>query len=207
MLQFESGPSDHLLIQNHLGLPATEEEANELKLLTKRRIFHAQRKAKNPGNSSLTRLKLQKQPSVLIPMLKMRRKRKTVGTFQVDVRYLHPPAWLRRKFGCSRVHLWQCKTPGVWMLFCALRSPWIFDSHWITVSYYEKSTVGDYYTVYDPPLYVEKYTKRECILTKLSHPTPKGTRTISIRELSMTRFSVTELSAAIIAMHRNNSCN
>ena len=67
------------------------------------------------------------------------------------------------------------------------------ESPTVTVCYYEKSTVGDYFTVYDPP-YIEKGTSRERILSKLSHPTPKGTRTI--RELSMMKFSESEMKEA-----------
>ena len=47
------------------------------------------------------------------------------------------------------------------------------ESPTVTVSYYEKSTVGDYFTVYDPP-YIEKGTTRERILCKLSHPIPNS---------------------------------
>ena len=47
------------------------------------------------------------------------------------------------------------------------------ESPTVTVSYYEKSTVGDYFTIYDHP-YIEKSTGRDCILMKLSHPLLKG---------------------------------
>ena len=46
MLEFESGSSGHLFIQKHLGLPATVDQELQLKSSVKRRIFHAQKKAK-----------------------------------------------------------------------------------------------------------------------------------------------------------------
>ena len=74
------------------------------------------------------------------------------------------------------------------------------ESPTVTVSYYEKSTVGDYFTIYDHP-YIEKSTGRDRILMKLSHPTPKGIRTV--RELSMLKFMEAELDAARV-VYRNN---
>ena len=45
MLEFESGPSGHLYIQKHLGLPVTVDQEHQLQSSLKRMIFHAEKKA------------------------------------------------------------------------------------------------------------------------------------------------------------------
>ena len=73
------------------------------------------------------------------------------------------------------------------------------ESPTVTVSYNEKYTVGDYFTIHPP--HIEKSTGRDRILMKLSHPTPKGIRTV--RELSMLKLMGTGLDASRV-FYRNN---
>ena len=66
------------------------------------------------------------------------------------------------------------------------------ESQIVSVSYYEQSNIGEFYTPYYPPY--EEQAVRSRILSKLTHPTTRGTRTM--RELSQLKFASDELEAA-----------
>ena len=192
MLQFESGPSAYMAIQNHLGLPPSSEQTDEKMAQTaKTRVFHAQKKLK---------------------------KAKKLFDDKADAAKSVPAAAEKDGYipgGCEfpgpsglndlpQVHIFEgsfvavANPGGLEVALCTEdMGP---ESPTVTVSYYEKSSVGDYFTIYDPP-YNEKSTGRDRILMKLSHPTPKGIRTV--RELSMLKFLGTELDAARV-VYRNN---
>ena len=196
MLQFESGPSAYMAIKNHLGLsPSAEQTREKMAQMSKTRVFHAQKKLKKAKKLFEDKA----NAAIAVPLAK-----EDNGN---ESGYI--PGGCECPGPSGLAHLQQVQVfegsfvavanpAGLEVALCTEdMGP---ESPTVTVSYYEKSTVGDYFTIYDPP-YIETSTSRDRIPMKLSHPTPKGVRTV--RELSMLKFMGTELDAARV-VYRNN---
>ena len=186
LLRFELGPSGYLLVQRHLGLPVTSDQLENAMDSKRIRIFHAQRKAKLARKLFDETVKdAQERNAAAAAAEDGPNDGYCTGGCEVPA-----PSGLNAtttNYEGSFVAI--CYPGGVDVALCTNDEG--AEAEIVSVSYYEKS-LGGYYTPYNPP-YEEK-AARSRILSKLSYPVPKGTRTM--RELILLKFCDKEMNEA-----------